>query len=220
MALSTLRCALALSCVSVFGLSLISCSDGGGQQRPENVINVGFDGGTTVGCSQPIFPAEQPDLSVITPPRFLLSTSAAQQSTTGQAQVDPGDPIEAEITVNGATRRVTVELANTRAEDQYIYTDEVETAGNETIPLLLFSDASVRGRFYMRLTLCRFDCDERAVVFDLHPCSDDPDVNEPCGVNAPYERTVIEDAEIVQVDSTCMDLKPRPGVGSGTVLIQ
>jgi hypothetical protein len=218
MALSTLRCALALSCVYVFSLSLSSCTNGG-EQPPGNVINVGFDGGT-VGCSQPAFPAEQPDLSVLNPPRFLLTTSAAQQSTAGQAQVDPGDPIEAEVAVNGATRRVTVELANAWAEENYIYTDEVETAGNETVSLLLFSDESVRGRYYMRLTLCGFDCDEREVVFDLHPCTDDPEVTGPCGINAPYERTLIEDGEIVRVDSTCVDLKARPDIGSGTVLIQ
>jgi hypothetical protein len=148
----------------------------------------------------------------------LLTTSAAQQSTAGQAQVDPGDPIEAEITVNGATRRVTVELANASSEGQYVYTDEVQTSGDETISLLLFSEASTRGRYYMRLTLCGFDCDERAVVFDLHRC--DPDVVERCGVNVPYDRTVIENGEIVQVDSTCISLKPRPNVGSGTVVIQ
>lgn len=218
MALSTLRHALALTCVSVISSPLTGC-DNGAEQDPGNVINVGFDGGIT-GCSQPTFPAEEPDLSVLSPPRFLLTTSAAQQSTTGQAQAEPGDPIDAEITVNGATRRVTVELANAWAEEQYIYTEEVETAGNETISLVLFSDASVRGRYYMRLTLCGFDCDERAVVFDIRPCSDDPDVNERCGINAPYERTVIENDEIVHVNSTCVDLKARPGVGSGTVLIQ
>jgi len=183
------------------------------------VINIGFDAGT-VGCAQPTFPAEQPDLSVINPPRFLLTTSAAQQSSNGQAQVQPGDPIEAEITVNGATRRVTVELANAWNSQQFIYTDEVETAGNETVSVLLFSDESVRGWYYMRLTLCGFDCDEREVVFDILACSDDPEVTGPCGINAPYERTLIEDGEIMRVDSTCVDLLGRRGIGSGTILIQ
>jgi len=219
MASSTLRRVVGLLYASFVSLSLSSCSGSSAEQGPETVINVGFDGGT-VGCSQPTFPPEQPDLSPLKPPRFLLTTSAAQQSTAGQAQVDPGDPIEAEITVNGATRRVTVQLANASAEAQYIYTDEVETSGDETLSLLLFSDASVRGRYYMRLTLCGFDCDERAVVFDTHPCSDDPNVVELCGTNVPYDRTVIENGEIVQVDNTCVDLKPRPNVGSGTVLIQ
>jgi hypothetical protein len=149
-----------------------------------------------------------------------LLTGTAQQSTAGQAQVNPGDPIEAEITVNGATRRVTVELANAWASQDFIYTDEVETAGNETISLLFFSDENIRGRYYMRLTLCGFDCDERTVVYDIRPCSDDPDMTGPCGINAPYERTLIEDGEIVRVDSTCVDLKARPDIGSGTVLIQ
>lgn len=220
MALSTLRCALAFSCVSIISLSLNGCAESG-DRGPEDVtnINVGFDAGA-IGCSQPLFPAEQPDLSGLNPPRFLLTTTAGQQSTAGQAQVDPGDPIDAEITVNGATRRVRVELADAWAKEQYIYTDEVETSGNQTISLLLFSEANTRGRYYLRLTLCGLDCDERAVVFDIHTCSRDRDVNELCGINAPYERTLIEDGELVRVDSTCIDLGPRPGVGSGTVLIQ
>ncbi|MDH3202781.1 MAG: hypothetical protein OEM15_17980 [Myxococcales bacterium] len=195
------------------------CGGGDSQRSPDNVINVGFDGGT-IGCIQPRFPPEQPDLSVLNPPIFLLTTTTAQQSTAGQAQVEPGDPIDAEVTVNGATRRVMVELANAWSEADYIYTDEVETSGNESVSLLLFSDANVRGRYYMRLTLCGFDCDERAVVFDIRPCSDDPDVNEPCGINAPYERTLLENGEIVRVDDTCVDLRAQPGVGSGTVVIQ
>lgn len=196
-----------------------ACGGGDSRPSPDNQINLGFDGGT-MGCIQPRFPPEQPDLSVLNPPRFLLTTTAAQQSTAGQALVEPGDPIEAEITVNGATRRVTAQLANAWAEEDYIYTDEAETSGNETISLLFFSDESTRGRYYMRLTLCGFDCDERKVVFDLHPCSDDPDVGGFCGTNAPYDRTLIEDGEIVRVDGTCISLLPVPNVGSGTVVIQ
>jgi hypothetical protein len=217
MTLNTLRYALAFSFIPLISLSLAGCSSESGERVPDNVINIGFDGGT-IGCAQPTFPAEQPDLFVLSPPIFLL-TGVAQQSTSGQAQVDPGDPIEAEVAVNGATRRVTAELANAWAEE-FIYTDEVETAGNETISLLFFSDENIRGRYYMRLTLCGFDCDEREVVFDIRPCSDDPEVTEPCGINASYERTLIEDGEIVRVDSTCVDLKARPDIGSGTVLIQ
>jgi hypothetical protein len=181
------------------------------------VINIGFDGGVA-GCIQPSFPAEQPDLPALKPPIFLL-TGRAEQSTTGQAQADPGAPIEAEVTVNRATRRVKVELANAWSPDNVIFDDEVETPGNETISLLMGSDESVRGRYYMRLTLCGFDCDERAVVFDVVACSDEPDAG-PCGINAPYERTLLEDGEIVQVDGTCIDLRGTPGVGSGTIVIQ
>jgi hypothetical protein len=182
------------------------------------VINIGFDGGVA-GCIQPSFPAEQPDLAALNPPIFLL-TGFAEQSTVGQAQARPGAPIEAEVTVNRATRRVKVELANEASPQNVIFIDEVETPGNETISLLMDSDPSDRGRYYMRLTLCGFNCDEREVVFDVVACLGDPEVRGPCGSNAPYERTLLEGGEIVQVDGTCIDLGTTPLVGSGTILIQ
>ena len=217
MILSPLRYALILSFISVVGLSLASCKDGGVERPPQNVINIGFDGGVA-GCIQRSFPAEQPDLPALSPPIFLL-TGFAEQSTVGQAQANPGDPIEAEVTVNGATRRVKVELANSGSPQNVIFIDEVETSGNETIPLLMESDPSDRGRYFMRLTLCGTDCDEREVVFDVVACTREPDAG-PCGINAPYERTLLEDGEIVQVDGTCIDLGTTPRVGSGTILIQ
>jgi hypothetical protein len=134
--------------------------------------------------------------------------------------VRPGEAIEAEIWVNGATRRLKVELANAWAHDQVIYTTEEQTAGNESVSVVLFTDETNRGRYFMKLTLCGFECDERALVFDLHPCSDEADSTEPCGVNAPYDRTIIEEGETVQVDTTCIDLGSTPAIGSGTVLIQ
>jgi hypothetical protein len=181
------------------------------------VINIGFDGGVT-GCSQPSFPPEQPDLFVLRPPIFLL-TGIAEQSPVGQAQATPGSPIEAEVTVNGATRHVKVELANAGSPGHVIFTDEVETSGNETISLLMSSSEDTRGRYFMRLTLCGLDCDEREVVFDLVPCTDEPDAG-PCNIKAPYERTVLEGGEVVQVDATCIELGTTPRVGSGTILIQ
>ena len=51
--------------------------------------------------------------------------------------------------------------------------------------------------------------DDTPVVFDV-----DPDIN------SDYERTLIEDGEVLQVDQTCVDLTTDPGVGSGTVVIQ
>lgn len=217
MKLSTWRCALVFSFIPVVCLSLASCDDAAGARPPQNVLNVGFDAGTT-GCVQPSFPAEQPDVPALSPPIFLL-TGVAQQSTVGQAQANPGDPIEAEVTVNGATRRVKVELTNVYVSDNVIFIDEVDTPGNETISLLMESGAEVGGRYFMRLTLCGFDCDEREVVFDLTACSGEPDAG-PCGVNGPYERTLREDGEIVRVDGTCIDLGSTPRVGSGTILIQ
>jgi hypothetical protein len=195
---------------------LFACNDsGGGKTLPVNVINMGN------ACIQPSFPAEQPDLSIFVLPRFLLTTSAAQQSSSGQAQVRPGDPLEAEITVNSATRKVMIEVTDAWAPTHVIATDEVETAGNETIELVLFPTNTNRGRYYMKLTLCGFDCDEREVVFDIFECPPDPVPEEPCGINnAPYRRTVFEDGDLLQTDGTCIDLGGVPGVGSGTVLVQ
>ena len=217
MKLSKLRYALVLLFVPVVCLSLASCKDAGGESGPQNVLNFGFDAGTT-GCAQTSFPAEQPDVPALRPPIFLL-TGFAEQSTVGQAQARPGDPIEAEVTVNGATRHVKVELTDAHVSDHVIFIDEVDTPGNETIALLMESGEEVRGRYFMRLTLCGFDCNEREVVFDLVTCSGEPDAG-PCGVNGPYERTLREDGEIVQVDGTCIDLGSTPRVGSGTILIQ
>lgn len=217
MKLSTLRYALVFSFVPVACLSLASCNDAGGEGLPQNMLNFGFDAGTT-GCIQPIFPAEQPDVPALSPPIFLL-TGFAEQSTVGQAQARPGDPIEADVTVNRATRRVKVELTDAHVSDHVIFIDEVDTPGNETISLLMGSSEEVRGRYFMRLTLCGLDCNEREVVFDLTPCSGEPDAG-PCGVNGPYERTLREDGEVVQVDGTCVDLGSTPRVGSGTILIQ
>jgi hypothetical protein len=217
MKLNALRYVPVFSFVLVVCLSLASCDDAGNERPPQNVLNFGFDAGTT-GCVQSSFPAEQPDVPALRPPIFLL-TGVAQQSTVGQAQAKPGDPIEAEVTVNGATRRVKVELTDAHVSDHVIFIDEVDTPGSETISLIMESGKEVRGRYFMRLTLCGFDCNEREVVFDLTPCSGEPDAG-PCGVNGPYERTLREDGEIVQVDGTCIDLGSTPNVGSGTILIQ
>jgi hypothetical protein len=202
-----------------FAATLAGCQGDEGRPPPENVINIGFDGGT-IGCSQPRFPAEQPDLSVLAPPIFLLTNTRSQQSSVGQAIVRPEEAIEAEVWVNGATRQLKVELANAWAPASVVYTTEAQTSGNEAVPVVLFTEPTTRGRYFMKLTLCGVDCEEREVVFDLHPCPDDPESAEPCGVNAPYDRTLIEDGEIVQRDGTCIDLGTTPGVGSGTVLVQ
>jgi hypothetical protein len=200
-----LRYPIALLTLIAFAATLGGCTDGG-ERVPDNVINIGVDAGT-FGCSQRTFPAEQPDLSALNPPIFLLTNSRSQQSFTGQAQASPGEAIEAEIWVNGATRRLKVELALTSRPSYVVYEVEEETAGDQTVPIVFFTDQTVRGRYFMRLTLCGFDCDDR-------------DLTEPCGVNGPYDRTLIEDGEVVRVDGTCIDLGSTPGVGSGTVLIQ
>lgn len=197
----------------VLALFLSGCN---GTDDPPQVINVGFDGGTQ-GCTQQSFPSNEPDIPPLSPPIFLLT--AASQNTVGQAQARPGDVIPAEVTVNGATRIVRVELANAWSPTNVIFSDELETRGNEVVSLDMESTGQTRGRYFMRLTLCGADCDERQVVFDLVPCSDAPDAG-PCGIRTYYERTVIEDGEVVRVDDTCIDLGSTPNVGSGTVVIQ
>lgn len=194
-----LRDALIIS--SLLLLFISACSGGGGDEKPVVVLNLGDAGAQ--GCVQPSFPAEQPDLSVLAPPRFLTDAD------NGQAVVDPGDPIDAEITVNSATRQVFIELRDAWSPEFMIYSAEVDTPGRETIPLVLSSPNQVIGRFYMKITLCGADCDEREVVFDLNP-----------DMNSGYERTLIEGGEVVQVDRTCIDFTADRGVGSGTVVIQ
>jgi hypothetical protein len=182
---------------------LSSCSDGGqGEQLPVDVINLGGDGGTQ-GCVQPSFSSEQPDLYALAPPRFLTD------APNGQSVVDPGDPIDAEITVNAATKQVFIELRDAWDPPFVIYSTELTTPGDERIPLVLQPQSETQGRFYMKITLCGSDCDEREVVFDLNP-----------DINSPYERTLIENGEIIQVDRTCIDLTADAGIGSGTVVIQ
>ena len=217
MTFGPLRSALFVSLILSIGLFLWGCNEGGGGRgEPSNVVNIGFDGGTG-DCVQQLFPSNEPDISPLSPPIFLLTRTS--QNTVGQAQANPGTPIPAEVTVNRATRRVRVELANAWAPDTVIFVDEVETTGNETIPMELSSSQQTVGRYFMRLTLCGLDCDEREVVFNLVPCTDDPDAG-PCGIRAPYERTVIENGQVARVDGTCIDLGTTPDVGSGTVIIQ
>jgi len=201
-------------------LILFACNDSsGGEKLPVNVINL-FDGGAGGACIQPSFPSEQPDLFISAPPRFLLTTSQAQQSTTGQAQVRPGNPIEVEIPVNTATRQVIIELTDAWEPTRVIATDEVQTSGNERITRTIVPDSPNRGRYYMKLTLCGVDCDEREVVFDVVACPPKPVPEEPCGINLPYERTLYEGGDLVQSDQTCIDLGGVPDFGSGTILIQ
>lgn len=219
MTLRSMPSTLGRLCFCVLTTLVVACGDEAPDRQFDNTINIGFDD-TQGGCSQLSFPLDQPDLSALEPPIFLLTNIRSQQSSVGQAQASPGEPIEAEIWVNRATRQVKIELANAWSDDDVIYTTEEQTTGNEILAVQLQSNETVRGRYYMRLTLCGSDCDERAVVFDLHPCPDDEEDDEPCRVNAPYDRTLIEDGEIVRIDGTCVDLGTTPGVGSGTVLIQ
>ncbi len=178
------------------------CSSGGGEELPVIVIDRTGDAGV-MGCVQPSFPADQPDLFVLAPPRFPTDRP------NGQAEVDPGDPIDAEIAVNSATRQVFIELRDAFEPDVLIYSTEVNTPGNETISLVLSPQTQRIGRYYMKITLCGVDCDEREVVFDVNP-----------DITSRYERTLIEDGEIVQVDRTCLDFTADPGIGSGTIVIQ
>jgi hypothetical protein len=198
MTLKHIRQALTLI---AFTTALAGCKSSEIDNRPVVEFS-NFDAGT-IGCTQPSFPGEQPDISPLTPPEFVTDTGEQQRL------VRPGQELLAEITVNGATRQVFVELSDVWAPEQVILTEDVDTPGNQTIPLSFFPGEDVLGRFYMRLTLCGFDCDEREIVFDL--IDYDPEMPQ-TGINADYERTVIEDRDVVQVDQTCV----RPN----SVLIQ
>jgi hypothetical protein len=163
------------------------------------VINIGGDAGV-VGCSQPSFPSEQPDMSPLFPPEFVTEDGLEER------QIRPGQDLLAEVTVNGATRRVYVEITDTWTPDAVILATELQTSGNETIPLMFATTPTTRGWYFMRVTLCGDDCREREVVFDL--IEPDLDNQATTGINADYERTLIENGEVVQVDQTC--IRPNP----------
>ena len=192
----------ALTLIAFLSIVVAGCNGSDGRPDPDVVLNLGDDAGV-IGCSQPSFPVEQPDMSPLFPPEFVTETGEEQRL------VRPGQELLAEVTVNGATRQVFVELSNAWSP-QVIVTEELDTSGNQTIPLVLPTTQGIRGRFYLRLTLCGVDCDERKVVFDII----EPDDDEPTttGINGDYERTLIEDGEVVRVDQTCV----RPN----SVLIQ
>jgi hypothetical protein len=183
-------------------LALSACASSESEPRPIIEIDL-TDSSVPMGCVQPSFPDVQPDLSRSVPPFF------PSDAPNGQALVDPGDEIAALIEVNGATRFARVELRDAWSTESMIAMTEVDTPGNQSIPLVFAPDSQVIGRFYMRITLCGLDCRDRSVVFDINP-----------DYNSDYERTLIEDGEVVQVDRTCIDLGETPTRGSGTVVIQ
>jgi hypothetical protein len=188
---------IAFLCLVVTG-----CSGSEGRPPPDVIIDLTGDAGV-IGCSQPSFPAEQPDISPFIPPEFVTETGEEQRL------VRPGQELLGEVTFNGATRQVFVELSDAWSP-LVILTQEFETPGNQTVPLVFLTNQNNRGRFYMRLTLCGVDCDEREVIFDI--IETDPDNPTMTGINGDYERTLIENGEVVRVDETC--------VTSNSVLIQ
>ncbi len=191
-----------LTLIAFLTLVVAGCSDSGGRPPPDVIIDLTGDAGIG-GCSRPLFPEEQPDMSPFLPPEFVMETGEEQRL------VRPGEELLAEVTVNGATRQIFVELSNAWSP-QVILTEQVDTPGNQTVPLIFLTNQGNLGRFYMQLTLCGFDCDERQVVFDI--IDYDPDDPTMTGINGDYERTVIEDGEVVRVDESC--------VRTNSVLIQ
>lgn len=191
-----------LALLSLLASTLIACgSDGSGERPPVVVMNIGGGDGGVRGCIQPSFPSNQPDLSSAQPPQFVTDNE------NGQATARPGATVEAEITVNRETRQAFVELKDAWSNGAPVATAEIETRGGEKLEVLFFTNPNQRfGRYYMKVTLCGLDCDDREVVFDINP-----------DVNSPYERTVFEDGEPVpvQVDNTCVTVFPE-----GTILIQ
>lgn len=189
----------ALTFTLLFSLVLPACAESGTRPPPDQIINIGADAGA-VGCSQPSFPSEQPDMSPLFPPEFVTEDGLEQR------QIRPGQDILAEVTVNGATRKVFVEITDTWTPDLVILATELDTTGNETIPITLPTTPTTRGWFFMRVILCGDDCRDREVVFDL--IEPDLDNQANTGINANYERTLIENSEVVQVDETC--IRPNP----------
>jgi len=164
-----------LTFIALLSLVLAGCNNSGGPPRDVVEFN-NFEDAGIVGCSQPNFPPEQPDMSALFPPEFVTEDGEQQR------QISPGQDLLAEITVNGATRQVRVELTDTWTPERVNQVVELDTPGNETIPLLFVTDPNV--------------------VFDLV----EPDLENQSvtGINVDYERTLIEDFEVVQVDQTCI----------------
>lgn len=183
-----------LAGLSFLTLATTACSSSEGASRPEVVIDLTGDAGVGEGCSQPTFPADQPDLFAQAPPAFVTETGEPQRL------VRPGQQLLAVIPVNSATRQVVVEVSDAYSR-RVILREELDTPGNQSIPVIFFTDPAHRGRFYMRVTLCAFDCDERQVIFDITDYDEDVLAS---GHNGNYERTLTENGEIVQVDVTCV----------------
>ena len=218
MLLSNVRYTLTFA---VLSLALVACNEGGGAEERPVVFIDNFDGGQFSGCVSPSFPEDQPDLFILAPPRFLLANTLSQNNSTGQAQVDRGETIQAEVSVNAATKQMRVELADNSQPLRIIAAEDVQTPGNENIELFFFNnDLNVRGRFYMRIYLCTADCRDMQVLYDLVPCDPLSGSDSDCGIAVPYQRTLFIDGEVVQTDDTCIDFDANPGIGSGTVVIQ
>lgn len=189
MTLQRVRLALKFAILS---MAFAGCgSDQGGSAGDVGDVDAGAG-----DCSQPNFPSDQPDIAALTPPRFVTATGETQRV------VAPGQEVRGEITVNAATRQVSVELRHSWFTDSVAATASLETSGNETISVSFFPSVDVRGRFYMRLTLCGLDCDEREVLFDI--IQPDPDNQFETGINANYERTLFENGDMIQADLTCV----------------
>lgn len=203
--------------LALISVAAIACND---SDPAEPVNEIFIDPEDGVGCAQMSFPADQPDLSAFNPPRFLLEGPISQQPSNGQVEVRPGETVTAIVVPNAATRFMRVELTDAWTPGVVAFEEEFETAGGDPVELTLAPDANSRGRFYLKLTLCGDDCRDRQVVFDIVACPLDQNPPPTCGVNVPYERTLIEDGEIVEVNGTCVDFGLNPGFGSGTVVIQ
>ncbi len=159
-------------CVTAFG-----CGD---PKRTQSGPVVLFpDSGVPRGCVQPLFPEDEPDM-LFAPVFESIS-------------VQPGQTVEAEVTVNAQTRKVRVELSNAWSDVPPIATQDTETPGDDSVPLSFPTMDKQQGRYYLRVTLCGGDCNLRMVVFGL-----DPDIN------ANYERTVIERGTTIKAESTCI----------------
>lgn len=132
-----------------------------------------------MGCIQRLFPEAEPDM-----PFAPIFTAL---------EVQPGQDVEGEIVVDAETRKVRIELSNAWDDVAPIDSQDVETTGDETVPFRFATMDGDQGRYYLRIELCGFNCNQQMVIFGL-----DPDIN------SNYERTVVEQNVTVKAESTCI----------------
>ncbi|MBW2381582.1 MAG: hypothetical protein JRG70_18915 [Deltaproteobacteria bacterium] len=180
------------------------------------LLSLSFAGCGDAGvCIDPPLPEELPNLTAA--PRFLLNTTASQESGSGQAILDRPEPVEAEIAVNAATRQISIGLRDPSSGEQ-LWSKVIDTPGDETIrmwfsPEMYYYLSGFPGVYHMNIALYGAENSLPIVRFEPNP-----------DVSGPYERTVTTtvgaEREISQVDRTCMDFGTTSGVGSGTLLVR
>ena len=167
----------------------LGCNDGGSAGEGGNVIEI--DAGPVQGCVARIAPSEEPDL--LADPFFLRETAPS------------GATLEADVDVDAQTKTVIVELMDYWSPDERpLATQALDTRGDEVLPISFETEPGTRGRYFLRITLCGSDCDERQVVFTLVPDPDDP--NQRNVLTDRYVRSVVEADSLLRSERTCLGI--------------